>query len=34
MLGYHLEDGGSMVLQNAGILPHYYAMSEPRKTIT
>jgi hypothetical protein len=29
---FHLEDGGSMVLQNAGVLPHHYIiMSQPRR---
>jgi len=26
----HLEHGGSMTFQNAGILPRHYAASQPR----
>jgi len=29
--GLQGEDGGSMVLQNIGILPHHYAVSQPRR---
>jgi hypothetical protein len=28
------EDEGKMVLQNTGILPHYYTVSQPSKTTT
>jgi len=30
-LGYHPEDGGSMVLRSGGILPYHYTASQPRK---
>jgi len=26
----HSEDGGSMTLGNAGVLPHHYMASQPR----
>jgi hypothetical protein len=31
-LNLHPEDGSSMVLRNAGILPQHYTASQPRRT--
>jgi len=28
----HLDDGGSIVLRNVRILPHYYTVSQAQKT--
>jgi hypothetical protein len=30
-LEFHPENGGSMAVQNVGILPHHYMVSQPRR---
>jgi hypothetical protein len=30
-VGYHPEDGGSMILRNVYVLPHHYMLSQPRR---